>query len=131
MTKSGHQPVQRIRRTGISATRSLNAQDPLSKQRGVPKPQFDRQLYGGSLGGPLVQDRTFFFGAAERTAAEPRRRTTTSPRHTGAALGLPADDVGAITATLRDTFAMGKVNHNADEQQLGVCRVRVHEGRRT
>jgi hypothetical protein len=88
----------------------LNAEDPLSLQRGVPKPQFDRQLFGGSVGGPIARDRTFFFGAAERTQQnQPQDNNISSA--TAAALGLPPADVGAITATLRDTFGMGKVNH--------------------
>jgi Carboxypeptidase regulatory-like domain len=97
---------------------ALNAQDPLSKQRGVPKPQFDRQLYGGSLGGPIVRDRTFFFGAGERTQQnQPQDNNITS--ETGSALGLPPEDVGAINAKLRDTFAMGKVNHRFSDNNSG------------
>ena len=31
-----------------------------------PKPQFERQNYGGTFGGPVVRNKTFFFGAVER-----------------------------------------------------------------
>jgi len=88
----------------------LNSQDALSKQRGVPKSEFQRQLYGGSLGGPVLRDRTFFFGASERLEEDtPQDNNITAEN--GRILGLPPDDIGAITGTLRDTFAMGKVNH--------------------
>ncbi|MGH9350383.1 MAG: TonB-dependent receptor [Vicinamibacterales bacterium] len=93
---------------------SLSSQDPLSKQRGAPKSEFQRQLYGGSLGGPVVRDRTFFFGAAERLQEDtPQDNNITA--ESGRILGLPAEDIGAITGTLRDTFAMGKVNHRLTE----------------
>jgi hypothetical protein len=89
---------------------SLNSQDPLSKQRGASKSEFQRRLYGGSFGGPLARDRTFFFGAAERLQEDtPQDNNITADM--GRALGLPAEDIGAVTGTLRDTFAMGKVNH--------------------
>lgn len=89
---------------------SLNSQDPLSKERGAAKSEFQRQLYGGSVGGPVVRDRTFFFGAAERLQEDtPQDNNITA--EFGQALGLPPEDIGAVTGTLRDTFAMGKVNH--------------------
>lgn len=93
---------------------SLNAQDPLSKQRGARKSEFERQLYGGSFGGPLVSSRTFFFGAAERLQEDtPQDNNITAEN--GAILGLPAEDIGAVTGALRDTFAMGKVNHRLSD----------------
>lgn len=89
---------------------SLNAQDPLSRARGAEKAEFTRQLYGGTFGGPIVRNKTFFFSAAERLQQNtPQDNSITAD--TQAALGLPAADVGPITGTLRDTFAMGKVNH--------------------
>lgn len=89
---------------------SLNSQDPLSKLRGAEKSEFKRQSYGGSVGGPVLRDRTFFFGAAERLQEDtPQDNNITAAN--GGILGLPTEDIGAVTGTLRDTFAMGKVNH--------------------
>jgi hypothetical protein len=109
VTKSG---TNQLSGTGYGYFRDtkLNSQDPLSKQRGAPKTEFSRQLYGGSLGGPIIQNRTFYFAAGEHLGEDtPQDNNITAA--SGAALGLPAADVGAITGTLRDTFAMGKVNH--------------------
>jgi hypothetical protein len=108
---------------GFFRDTSLNAQDPLSEQRGAPKSEFERQLYGGSFGGPLVANRTFFFGAVERLQEDtPQDNNVTAEN--GAALGLPAEDIGAVTGTLRDTFAMGKVNHRlSDNHSLQVAYV--------
>jgi Carboxypeptidase regulatory-like domain len=101
---------------GYFRNKSLNAQDPLSEQRQVDKAEFDRQLYGGSLGGPLVRNRTFFFGAGERLQEDtPQDNNITAAN--ALIIGLPAADVGALTGTLRDTFAMGKVNHRLTDNQ--------------
>jgi hypothetical protein len=52
----------------------LNANAPalLAEARGEPtsgvqKPPFNRQQFGGSIGGPIKKDKAFFFGAVERT----------------------------------------------------------------
>jgi hypothetical protein len=44
---------------------SFDAQDPFSKAQGSGKSPFSQQRYGGFLGGPIVRDRMFYFGAYE------------------------------------------------------------------
>jgi hypothetical protein len=99
---------------GFVRNERLNAQSFLEKQRGLPVSKFDRNLWGGSVGGPIVRDRTFFFGAAERT----RQNTPfdNNIRASDAAiLRLPAEDFGSINQFLRDVFAMGKLSHTLNE----------------
>jgi outer membrane receptor protein involved in Fe transport len=54
--------------------KSLNALNKFEKDRkqrfGDPKPGFRRNQFGASVGGPVLQDRTHFFGAAERTQTD-------------------------------------------------------------
>jgi hypothetical protein len=45
---------------------ALTAKDFFTKESNAEKVPFSRQTYGGSIGGPLVQNRVFFFGAAEQ-----------------------------------------------------------------
>jgi outer membrane receptor protein involved in Fe transport len=40
------------------------------QQTGAPKPDFRRNQFGGSAGGPIVHDRTHFFAAFERTVTD-------------------------------------------------------------
>jgi hypothetical protein len=45
---------------------SLNANDFFSKQKGTATPPYSRQIFGGSVGGPLKSDKLFVFFAIER-----------------------------------------------------------------
>lgn len=53
--------------------RSLNANDYFLNQKGIAKPVLNRNQFGGTLGGPLIKERTFFFvsyqGTRERNGA--------------------------------------------------------------
>lgn len=106
--------------------KGLNAQTPLEKQRGLPKSNFRRNLFGGSIGGPVVQNRTFFFGAVERivqdTPADNNIRLENAQ-----IIGLPPQDVGTLPSTVRGTFVMGKVNHNLTDTQNLSGTVIVHK----
>lgn len=52
---------------------ALNANDPFLKAAGQPRPVLSRNVYGGTLGGPIKKDRVLFFvsfqGTRERNAA--------------------------------------------------------------
>ncbi len=54
---------------------ALNANDYFLKQQGQPRPELKKNQYGGTLGGPLVRDKTFFFlsyqGQREVNGADP------------------------------------------------------------
>jgi len=46
---------------------ALNANDFFSNARGVGKGKFIHNIWGGTFGGPIRKDKTFFFGALEGT----------------------------------------------------------------
>lgn len=50
---------------GQYTDRSLTEKDYFAKRNGDPKPEFKRKQYGVALGGPIIKDKLFFFGAYE------------------------------------------------------------------
>ncbi|HET7207815.1 MAG TPA: TonB-dependent receptor [Terriglobales bacterium] len=54
----------------------LNANDFFLNAAGVPRSSFKRNLFGGSLGGPVKKDKVFFFGSYEGS----RRREGATPQ---------------------------------------------------
>ena len=65
VTKSG---TNGLHGSGFAFGRSdaMTAADYFTKVSGLPKTPYEREQYGGSLGGPVMKDRWFWFGAAER-----------------------------------------------------------------
>ncbi len=59
---------------------ALNANDWFSNRSGRALPAFHRDQYGGVIGGPVIKNRTFFFGGYEYTKQEsPTVATITVP----------------------------------------------------
>ena len=49
---------------------ALMANDFFFNRAGIEKPILDRHEGGGTIGGPIIRNRTFFFGSYQRTQAE-------------------------------------------------------------
>jgi hypothetical protein len=66
----------------------------------APEPEFQRYNYGGTAGGRLVRDRSFYFLSYERWSQDLPVVSTITPAN-AAALGIPSDSIGAYTTTFR------------------------------
>lgn len=66
----------------------------------APKPEFQRYNYGGTTGGPVVRDRSFYFLSYERWSQDLPVVSTITPAN-AAALGIPSTSIGAYTTTFR------------------------------
>jgi hypothetical protein len=94
------------------------ARDFFQKTPGVVKPPFERKEYGGSVGGPIVRDRLFFFGAIERFD-EPKSETPIRSQAIFNELrAVPgANPVDAIPTPYDDTLLTGKVDQRLTDRQ--------------
>ncbi len=88
-----------------------------------PKPEFERQNWGGTFGGPIVRNKTFFFAAFERVDRDESGVVTISDANVAAVnaiLGsrpIPGSRVTSISngtypVTLETTLASIKVDHS-------------------
>ena len=99
VTKSGTNQYQGSWFT-MFRDKSMNAQTETEKLSGVDKQDYRRWQYGGSFGGPIVQNKAHFFVAAERTQLDTKQSVDT--------LGLfPAQD-GIFTTPVRENLVTAK-----------------------
>src|SRR5439155_1668169 len=82
---------------------------------GTGKPPFKRYQYGGSVGGPLLKDRAWFFGSMERTQQEyivvrPDRIVNEFKYLVPLNIGIQATNT--IPQPSRDLMSQAKVNFN-------------------
>ena len=84
--------------------RSLNARTMTEKITNTIKQDYRRYQFGGSVGGPIVENKAHFFGAVERTQQDTRQAVST--------LGIfPAED-GVFDTPYRENLLTGKVTTN-------------------
>jgi hypothetical protein len=79
------------------------------------------QQYSGTIGGPIVHDRTFFFATADYT----RQNRTTFLSTSLPAFVLPADGNLAYTGHYRQFLFDGRVDHKLTSSQNLMLRVNV------
>jgi hypothetical protein len=80
--------------------RGMNSKTETEKLNKVDKQQYRRYQYGGSLGGPIVQNRAHYFVAYERTQQDTQQAVTT--------LGLFPDQDGVYATPSRENLFTGK-----------------------
>lgn len=90
------------------------AQNEFSAARNEPKPRLDRLQYGGSIGGPIIEDRLHYFLTYERKE-ETRDRTVFLNRTEYTPLF--DDQLGTFTAPFEEDLLFGKLSWQIDDSQ--------------
>ncbi len=71
------------------------------------KPDFDREQFGGSVGGPIIKDKTFGFYAIERNRQEKTQTVSTG--------GVYPQFEGSFAAPFRDLLMVAKLDHHFNQ----------------
>lgn len=73
---------------------------------GIDTP-FQRSQFGGSIGGPIIKDKLFFFGNAERIKQESPRSITMAPTFAAIQQAFPS-----LPSPYRDTYTTIRLDYN-------------------
>ena len=118
VTKSGTNNFHGSGFTNFRDT-ALNAKTKTEKIGNLPKGEYSRYQYGGSFGGPILQNKAHFFAAAERTQQETTQSVST--------LGLFPDQDGVFPLPMRENLFTAKASANLTPMQY----LSVRYGRNT
>jgi Carboxypeptidase regulatory-like domain len=109
--------------------KSLNALNTFEQQRhdqfGDPKPDFRRNQYGASLGGPIIQNRTHFFVSIEHTKTDQPITVSTGKPQFYSALE------GTFPAPVTSTLFVGRLDHQFNPDQTLFFRIGAEGGKKT
>jgi uncharacterized protein YegL len=132
VTATGASSINLLSRTGTNEfhgtafdyylNRRFGALSPLERRSGLDRaPAFRRNLFGGTLGGPIRRDRIFFFGAFQGENEDSSRFTdSTSSFLTPTERGLA--DLARVfgnSPTILDLIGRGPVARAIGEQRFG------------
>jgi hypothetical protein len=95
---------------------SLRAKDFFEKQTTDPKPKYNREEFGGSIGGRIVKDKLFFFGAIERFRE--RQNLLVNPSLLPQIAAIPGVTASpTIPLPYNDTLLTVKIDHHLSDKQ--------------
>ena len=88
----------------------LNSRTETEKLNDAPKGDYRRNQFGGSIGGPIVKDRTHFFASFERIQQDTTQAVNTR--------GLYPEKDGVYTTPYRENMGVAKLTHQVNPQNL-------------
>ena len=95
---------------------SIRARDFFEKQTTDPKPEYDREEFGGSIGGRIVRDRLFAFGSVERFRE--RQDVLINPARLPQIAAIPGVTAASTIPTpYDDTLYSIKIDHHINDRQ--------------
>ena len=95
---------------------SLRAKDFFEKQSTEPKPKYNREEYGGSIGGPIAKDNMFFFVAFERFRE--RQNLLVNPALLPEIAAIPGVTASpTIPLPYNDNLLTVKIDHRYSDKQ--------------
>lgn len=109
---------------GQYTDRSLTEIDAINERQGLPEPPFERKQYGAALGGPIIEDRLFFFGAYEGNDQDRAFNviaggTPTLREQFEVSSGRSIDEFeGSFVSPFRGDFYFGKLTLTPDDRQI-------------
>ncbi len=105
--------------------KALNACNKFECQDGAPKPDFNRNQFGASFGGPIIKDRTHFFFSAERTQTDEFYTVSTGKPEFYSALE------GTFKKPIDSNMFVARVDHQINQDQQLFVRYGQEGGKKT
>ncbi len=102
---------------GQYTDRSLTSASIIDQRAGRDKPAFKRKQYGIALGGPIIKDKLFFFGAYEGNDQD-RASSVTVGNRTPANAAAFGQYEGTYVSPYRGDFYFGKLTFTPDDRQV-------------
>ncbi len=105
---------------GTYQDETMLTKDFFQKQNNQDKPPLDRYQFGGSLGGPIITDRLFFFGSYEANIQDRVANVAPgnpAPSQAGLIDFDPQDYAGSFTSPFREHLGFGKLTYQMTDNQ--------------